>query len=443
MWQPAHKATLPSREEVIYAKQAINELELLIKDAYELLEQIKSRIFTLTTDLEERRAWIAPIRKLPSELLSEIFVFGSEMEHLAPVTITEVSRLWRDVVLATPRAWSRIHIVTKHEHRIQPYISTFIARSDPCLLHICVPDRYGYLSSAHKSLAALGSALSRIQCLSIPGGQLETFGQKGMPNLIRLSITSGAFAMQPFLINHSRFPRLRSIHSTESEWAKSPSFAGFPPLTHLSLLIDRQLIWFDMLKSCLATLKALKLVNSIKIPLIQSDTITFPRLKSLSLLFLADGQDAIWPLSIVTPALTSYEEYIGRDNGRGTFHRDVKSVIYLRTNLVIPDLSGYVSLREYRIWMLATTAPLVLAKRLAGHLERDSSTCSALQIVEFDNSIQPQGNLVTELIKLESSDAIRSARPSIEVFFTNKYAAMPGSMEETSVSVHHFRSLVS
>ncbi|KIM29292.1 hypothetical protein M408DRAFT_52998, partial [Serendipita vermifera MAFF 305830] len=63
----------------------------------------------LEKEAEVQRAWIAPIRKLPIEILAEIFVHCSSLSELAPVTVSEVCRFWRQVILATPQAWCLIH----------------------------------------------------------------------------------------------------------------------------------------------------------------------------------------------------------------------------------------------------------------------------------------------------------------------------------------------
>jgi hypothetical protein len=67
MWRPANKAALPSPDEFEHARNAISEVEDALKDA-------QLRVLALTKDLDERKAWIAPIRRLPNELLSEIFI---------------------------------------------------------------------------------------------------------------------------------------------------------------------------------------------------------------------------------------------------------------------------------------------------------------------------------------------------------------------------------
>jgi hypothetical protein len=70
-------------------------------EATEAFERVKSRILR---DLEERRWWIAPIRKIPTEILTEVFLLASETEGLAPLKLAGVCHLWREIMFATPRA---------------------------------------------------------------------------------------------------------------------------------------------------------------------------------------------------------------------------------------------------------------------------------------------------------------------------------------------------
>jgi hypothetical protein len=148
MWSPLNKHGLPSREEITYAKKAIATLENALRDAFELIESTNLRIVEMKRDLEERKGWIAPIRKVPTEVLADILLFASEMDDLAPVKFTAVSRLWRDIILATPKAWSFIHLQEHHDKHIDliknkdyhgyvtSYKNTYFQRSKPRLLHL-------------------------------------------------------------------------------------------------------------------------------------------------------------------------------------------------------------------------------------------------------------------------------------------------------------------
>ena len=81
------------------------------------------------------------IHSLPPELLIEIFVSSSQSgAPFTPLVICTVCKLWRDICIASPRAWQLI-IVGKHWRRIssiKAQAELWIARSDPLLFHVDV-----------------------------------------------------------------------------------------------------------------------------------------------------------------------------------------------------------------------------------------------------------------------------------------------------------------
>ncbi|KIM27968.1 hypothetical protein M408DRAFT_8946 [Serendipita vermifera MAFF 305830] len=62
----------------------------------------------LDKEIGNDRGFIAPIRRLPSELLSEIFIWFEI--NGSPWPLTKVSRSWRSVALRTPQLWGQIII---------------------------------------------------------------------------------------------------------------------------------------------------------------------------------------------------------------------------------------------------------------------------------------------------------------------------------------------
>jgi F-box-like len=146
MWPPANSHALPSIDETIFIKKAITNLERELVAAVTLLQQTQLHITKLKEGLEQRRAWIAPIRKVPFEVLSEIFITCSREERFSPMIVAAVSRRWRDTILATPLAWRRIFPYGERKTSPTPpveYVSTFIKRSHPCLLHIRTGPHHG------------------------------------------------------------------------------------------------------------------------------------------------------------------------------------------------------------------------------------------------------------------------------------------------------------
>lgn len=61
--------------------------------------------------MTRQRAYIAPVRRLPNEILSEIFLWSSRGERFSsyrcvPMVISQVCKLWRDLIYELPKAWS-------------------------------------------------------------------------------------------------------------------------------------------------------------------------------------------------------------------------------------------------------------------------------------------------------------------------------------------------
>ena len=55
------------------------------------------------------------IHRLPTELLSHIFVLSAEEDSHLPLSVSQVCRSWRHVALSTPMLWRRI-VLSPHEH---------------------------------------------------------------------------------------------------------------------------------------------------------------------------------------------------------------------------------------------------------------------------------------------------------------------------------------
>jgi len=76
---------------------------------------------------------LSPIHRLPTELLIELCTYCSANDAIAPLTLASVCRLFREVILSSPRVWQLISLDGQ-----RPTVSTsnaqadlWIARSDP------------------------------------------------------------------------------------------------------------------------------------------------------------------------------------------------------------------------------------------------------------------------------------------------------------------------
>ena len=136
------------------------EVDILHLEA-ELLEA-RHRVAALENDIFARKAWIAPIRRLPHEMLSLIFFELSIDDWKAPLELQGVCRLWRRVLLDTPAAWSFINLYEEDKEPDPDILSKFLERSRNAFMHISV-----YQESAPSILGQVVSLQKSIRCLNI------------------------------------------------------------------------------------------------------------------------------------------------------------------------------------------------------------------------------------------------------------------------------------
>jgi hypothetical protein len=303
MWSPSDKYALPSPEDMINAQKAIENLETVLRYASDNLDDTnEQRLLEVGRDLEERRAWIAPIRKVPMEVLSDILLRASEIEDLAPIVFTAVSRLWRSAILAMPKAWSFIDLPTHYEkhlglmnqrgyHRYFPgYTNTYFERSNPRVLHLAIPKSGRFPSK--DSIRIIDDCAHRIQCLTVSTkvliGSQSAENCQQFPHLRTLFLTGLGYGgrLDTSFFNVTRFPVLRHLHWPQSyrltDASPTLSSVSFPPLQHLSLEIGSFSLWVELLQLCAATLKTLR-VGGLRHPYPECISISFPLLRSLTI----------------------------------------------------------------------------------------------------------------------------------------------------------------
>jgi hypothetical protein len=73
---------------------------------------LEVQIHTLKEESSKAASFLAPIRRLPVEMLAEIFVFSISSHAHTPLELMRVCRKWRAVVLTMPRIWSYLRLCT-------------------------------------------------------------------------------------------------------------------------------------------------------------------------------------------------------------------------------------------------------------------------------------------------------------------------------------------
>ena len=115
---------VPSDEEVIEIQGALSEPLSRIKGLDDNIKELKKLIKVhekerqmLSDEIRPYQQLISPIRRLPVDLLREVFIQCLPRGHCSPMhasypplSLTRVCSSWRSIALSTPRLWASIHI---------------------------------------------------------------------------------------------------------------------------------------------------------------------------------------------------------------------------------------------------------------------------------------------------------------------------------------------
>ncbi|KAK7001446.1 hypothetical protein R3P38DRAFT_3049167 [Favolaschia claudopus] len=150
----------PSEDEVLEVKNLIAEptrqlltLDEEISQLQKSIEKLQEKRKTLSTYVDEYKALISPIRRIPQDVLSEIFIACLPTHRNcvmsaseAPVLLGRICSSWRALSLATPRLWASLHIVEPRALRSGLYddkidqrlevMKMWLGRSGQCPLSI-------------------------------------------------------------------------------------------------------------------------------------------------------------------------------------------------------------------------------------------------------------------------------------------------------------------
>ncbi|KAJ6532010.1 hypothetical protein B0H19DRAFT_1005659 [Mycena capillaripes] len=147
----ALKSMIERRAQVVEesgpSSNVLDKFDADIEGAQSVLKGLLAEREQTHEALEAHRALLSPIRRIPPEVLSEIFIqclpqdtkfvkFVKASVTDCPLLLTQVSSNWRCVALATPLLWSSITVNLSVKSCLPnlPLIKAWIARSGSCPL---------------------------------------------------------------------------------------------------------------------------------------------------------------------------------------------------------------------------------------------------------------------------------------------------------------------
>ena len=222
----AYCAQMMTRVSIPYLREALNSLDAKVASLMREREEVKCH-------LEQAARMQSPIQRLPSELLSFIFVIGvcgvDGGDSLMVSTLMLVCRYWADVALSTPALWSSISVST-HESLDKAQRKLALSKSIPLDVTINFSPRVEHSSEVTENVIHamdfIRPMLWRVKSLrlSVPG-RLQAHAallrcQENAPILEILSIRI-FHSMQedhhltpPLPLFNGHTPRLRSCSFT-------------------------------------------------------------------------------------------------------------------------------------------------------------------------------------------------------------------------------------
>ena len=109
-------------EFLLMPQAQLAELQAKIMEQEVILQKLKAQCKDLRDNINAHRAIISLIRRLPDDILREIFVYCLPPNRTAgmcatepPLLLAHVCGRWRRVAMSTPRLWSSLRIPAYRE----------------------------------------------------------------------------------------------------------------------------------------------------------------------------------------------------------------------------------------------------------------------------------------------------------------------------------------
>ncbi|KAJ7111848.1 hypothetical protein C8R44DRAFT_711441 [Mycena epipterygia] len=150
-----HTNTVPSDAEcqriydfLIEPRKELSDLSDEISRMRNLIEELTRKRDALDAFIGAHLAVVSPARRLPEDVVRDIFVacLPSHRNPImapdeSPMLLCQICSAWRNVALSTPRLWTSVHIVIPTQPKVQAlleYLTIWLKRSGILPLSISV-----------------------------------------------------------------------------------------------------------------------------------------------------------------------------------------------------------------------------------------------------------------------------------------------------------------
>lgn len=412
MWKPQDECKTPYVEDNSLAKDVIGRLQMELCAIGNLLPASEAHFRRTLRRLEDTSTWISPVRMLPFEILSSIFIMASQQEWKAPLRIVNVCHFWRDVVLATPQAWAFIDF--RDFPKVQT-VSMFIERSGRCPLHCLFTISF---QSSQAYYSALSSRIiNRIHCLVVTRMSMNLLLER-YPNLTRLTVDKVSTSVPLEYLDISRLPNLRYFEGSFSKVGIARDIAScqtFPRLENMVITTDSQLAWVDAVRACSRTLTSCHIFIGDKVPAVPALSIQFPKLERLSITSRPNSHTN-WKFTANTPVLETYSLNFVPEKHSVTI--DPEIITHLQCRKCI-TLDPYPKLRYLRM-----LCPKSQGLRMVDLLRRDHNLCVTLERIGLGTWEQLDANQINKTLRQRN----KSTKVNLKVEYIDREASWAGNI---------------
>ncbi|KAF7348307.1 hypothetical protein MSAN_01784400 [Mycena sanguinolenta] len=203
---PSDSEVLEIRALVLDPSAEIARIDTQIEALEITLGQLKEQRAALKGPIDAHKALISPMRRIPQDVLLEIFFACLPTEHNAvidpaeaPLVLGRISRHWRDVAYSVPMLWSSIHIPALNYSltppnillRLEKIVEAWLERSATCPLSVSLIDHTDYTDpnlDMNPLIHQLFAVSRRLRRLALTGDTLNfrpllQLGPEDLPQL--------------------------------------------------------------------------------------------------------------------------------------------------------------------------------------------------------------------------------------------------------------------
>ncbi|PPQ78248.1 hypothetical protein CVT25_011707 [Psilocybe cyanescens] len=160
-------------------------LAQILRESQYAISELQAQRSILENKLAKTMAYLSPIRRLPTELLREIFMWTSEDHPCSAWVLAAVSASWRRLALRIPVIWSKIRLLTT-QHSSADTIRLWLERSgDTVPLDIEIFLRVANSKESPEATAVrLRRTSSQLAPISAPGWNVSFPASNSSPHYI-------------------------------------------------------------------------------------------------------------------------------------------------------------------------------------------------------------------------------------------------------------------